>query len=62
VIPANAMANNEAPLVTKDERIRGAYKNAICSRFVTGGSRRNKVSAEIIYWKWRRAHGFASCQ
>lgn len=29
LIVANAMANNEAPLVTKDERIRNGYKNAI---------------------------------
>jgi PIN domain nuclease of toxin-antitoxin system len=29
LIVANAMANNNAPLVTKDERIRGGYNNAI---------------------------------
>lgn len=29
LIVANAMANNNAPLVTKDDRIRGAYSNAI---------------------------------
>jgi PIN domain nuclease of toxin-antitoxin system len=29
LIVANAMANNCAPLVTKDERIRGGYSNAI---------------------------------
>jgi PIN domain nuclease of toxin-antitoxin system len=29
LIVANAMANNDAPLVTKDERIRGGYRNAI---------------------------------
>ena len=29
LIVANAMANNYAPLVTKDERIRGGYSNAI---------------------------------
>ena len=29
LIVANAMANNYAPLVTRDERIRGGYTNAI---------------------------------
>lgn len=29
LIVANAIANNYAPLVTKDERIRGGYSNAI---------------------------------
>ena len=29
LIVANAVANNEAPLITKDERIRGNYRNAI---------------------------------
>ena len=29
LIVANAAANNEAPLITKDERIRGNYRNAI---------------------------------
>lgn len=29
LIVATAMANNHAPLVTKDERIRGSYDNAI---------------------------------
>jgi PIN domain nuclease of toxin-antitoxin system len=29
LIVANAMANNYAPLITKDERIRGGYSNAI---------------------------------
>jgi PIN domain nuclease of toxin-antitoxin system len=29
LIVANAMANNEAPLITKDERIRNGYNNAI---------------------------------
>lgn len=29
LIVANAIANNHAPLVTKDEHIRGGYKNAI---------------------------------
>lgn len=29
LIVANAMANNHAPLVTKDERIRGGYANVI---------------------------------
>ncbi len=29
LIVAHAMANNYAPLVTKDERIRGGYRNAI---------------------------------
>lgn len=29
LIVANAMANNHAPLVTRDERIRGYYDNAI---------------------------------
>jgi PIN domain nuclease of toxin-antitoxin system len=29
LIVANAMANNHAPLVTKDERIRSSYSNAI---------------------------------
>ena len=29
LIVANAMANNNAPLVTKDERIRSGYSNAI---------------------------------
>jgi PIN domain nuclease of toxin-antitoxin system len=29
LIVANAMANNNAPLVTKDERIRSGYGNAI---------------------------------
>ena len=29
LIVANAIANNQAPLVTKDERIRGGYSNAI---------------------------------
>jgi PIN domain nuclease of toxin-antitoxin system len=29
LIIANAMANNYAPLVTKDERIRGGYNNAV---------------------------------
>ncbi len=29
LIVANAMANNDAPLVTKGERIRGGYRNAI---------------------------------
>ena len=29
LIVANAMANNHAPLVTKDDRIRAGYDNAI---------------------------------
>lgn len=29
LIVANAMANNKAPLITKDERIRNGYNNAI---------------------------------
>ena len=29
LIVANAVANNEAPLITRDERIRGNYRNAI---------------------------------
>ena len=29
LIVANAMANNDAPLITKDERIRNGYRNAI---------------------------------
>jgi PIN domain nuclease of toxin-antitoxin system len=29
LIVANAIANNQAPLVTKDERIRASYNNAI---------------------------------
>jgi PIN domain nuclease of toxin-antitoxin system len=29
LIVANAMANNDAPLVTKDERIRSNYRNAV---------------------------------
>ena len=29
LIVANAMANNDAPLVTRDERIRDSYRNAI---------------------------------
>jgi PIN domain nuclease of toxin-antitoxin system len=29
LIVGNAMANNDSPLVTKDEHIRGSYKNAI---------------------------------